>query len=109
MEEIFQAVNARIFEKEHVDLKHLLYRRNETGSECEQVQPGVEERHGEKPVQAVRKDHRIIGSDQRNARSDRHAGGHRKSREQRHCEQLTAYTEKLREYTEKLRICGPDP
>jgi len=141
MEEIFQAVNARIFEKEHVDLKHLyidgtkleanankyswVWRKGTEKSRyrlfgkitalLEQInetlaptgmrmEPNTE--YAPEYLELLSNRYReVTGLDPNTFVSGR---GHRKSKEQRYYEQLTAYTEKLKEYTEKLRICGAE-
>ena len=141
IEEIFQAINACIFEKEHVDLQHVyidgtkleanankysfVWKKGTEKSRyklfgkitalLEQINESIaamgvcvetNTEYSPESLELIAFRYREITQiDPNKFVSGR---GHRKSKEQRYYEQLTAYTEKLRAYTEKLRICGSE-
>ena len=141
IEQIFQAINACIFEKEHVDLQHLYIDGTKLEANANKYswvwKKGTEKsryklfgkitallnqineslavmsvcvetntEYSPESLELIASRYREISQlDPNRFASGR---GHRKSKEQRYYEQLTAYTEKLKEYTEKLRICGPE-
>jgi transposase len=141
IEQIFQAINAYIFEKEHVDLQHLYIDGTKLEANANKYsfvwKKGTEKsryklfckitalleeinaslatvglhvetntEYSPESLELIAFRYREVTQiDPQKFVSGR---GHRKSKEQRYYEQLTAYTEKLKEYTEKLRICGPE-
>ena len=138
IEEIFQAINACIFEKEHVDLQHLyidgtkleanankyswVWKKGTEKSRYKlfgKITALLEEINESLAPFGVRMEPNTeYAPEYLELLLERYlevtqitfvsGRGHHKSLEQRYYERLTAYMEKLREYTEKLRICGPE-
>jgi len=138
IEQIFQAINACIFEKEHVDLNHLyiggtkleanankyswVWKKGTEKSRYKlfgKITALLEEMNASLALFGVRMEpnteyrpeylEQLLERYLTVAQITFVSGrGHHKSREQRYCERLQAYTKKLKEYTEKLCICGPE-
>ena len=138
IEKIFHAINRWIFEKEHVDLKHLYIDGTKLEANANKYswvwKKGTEKSRyklfGKITALLEEMNESLASFGVRMELNTEYAPeyldllleryleaahitfvsgrGHHKSREQRYYEQLTAYTEKLKEYTEKLRICGPE-